>query len=121
MLAPALAIVAYFALPTSWVPLATTVGLPRHGGYLRSTGWQSRCSARPSCPAYHQEIALKPTDRNAPCGPWTAPEYARDAAAARAAVRRAGAHGVGVNIEATIRLIRAADAMHGIARDDRRL
>jgi len=28
---------------------------------------------------------------------------------------------VGVNIEATIRLIRAGDAMHGIARDDRRL
>lgn len=55
-------------------------------------------------------------DDRATRGAWTEIEKARDAAARRAAVRRAHALGPGANIEEAIRLIRAGEAMHGAAR-----
>lgn len=55
-------------------------------------------------------------DDRATRGAWTEIEKAQDAAARRAAVRRAHALGPGANIEEAIRLIRAGEAMHGAAR-----
>ncbi len=49
-------------------------------------------------------------------GPWTEKEQARDLSARRAAVRRARERGPGRNIEDGVRLIKAGQAMHGVAR-----
>jgi hypothetical protein len=43
-------------------------------------------------------------------------EAARAAAARREAIRRANARGPSANLEETVRMIRAAEAMHGAAR-----
>jgi len=43
-------------------------------------------------------------------------EAVRAAAARREAIRRANARGPSANLEETVRMIRAAEAMHGAAR-----
>jgi hypothetical protein len=66
--------------------------------------------------AYHAVMSDRTEGDRATRGAWTEIENARDAAARRAAVRRAHALGPGANIEEAIRLIRAGEAMHGAAR-----
>lgn len=66
--------------------------------------------------AYHGSVVDRPKNERNPRDAQMEAEQRRDVAARRAAVRRAHARGPGANIEETIRMIRAGDVLHGVAR-----
>ena len=64
----------------------------------------------------HRPMKQQPPERERANARRVAQEQANDAAARRDAIRRAHARGPGANLEEAIRMIRAGDAMHGLAR-----